>query len=255
VDILRETAEQSHEPDVKRYFRSLQRVYRKRLVLAKSLYTEERLLKINEGDKMEVLHFTAADLRNNTDIRLEPASDVATTKAGKAQTISQLASNGFFGDLNTQPELKSELLDRVGLGGIKEASNVHVERAQREHDKLKNGSIDQIFVAMTNPETGEDQVVNQDPDFPFDDHGIHYEVHRHYILSNEFNSLEEKAKVVLRAHTELHERALYEKEMQKQQLASMMAGQMQPQPQQEGAQAGPPMPPMEGPEGGGELAI
>ena len=243
VDILRETAEQSHEPDIQRYFRSLQRVYRKRLVLAKKIYSEKRLLKINEGDVLEVRHFTGADFRNNTDVRLEPASDVATTKAGKTQVISQLASNGFFGDLQMQPELRSELLNRIGLGGIKDSSNVHVERAQREHDKLKSDSIDQIFLAMTDPETGEDVVVNQDPDFAFDEHGIHYEIHRNFILSNEFQMLDEKAQVVMRAHTELHERATIEKQMQQQQVAQMM----QPQPPQEGGSGEIPIPGMEEP--------
>ena len=43
VDELQEAAEQSHVPDISRLYRSLKRVYRKRLIVANEIYTEERL--------------------------------------------------------------------------------------------------------------------------------------------------------------------------------------------------------------------
>lgn len=229
VDVLRETAEQSHEPDLQRYFRGMTRVYRKRLVLAKELYTEKRLLKINEGDGLEIISFTSADLRNNTDIRLEVSSDIAATKTGQTQLSIQLANAGFFGDLSANAELRSDLLKRIGVGGIAEDLNIDFERAQRENHKIKNDTIDDIFIAMPDEQTGEPVVVNQDPNFRFDNHAIHYDVHRRYMLSNEFQNLPERAQVILRAHMELHERALFEEQQKKIQAQMQLRSQMQPQ--------------------------
>lgn len=240
VDVLRETAEQSHEPDLQRYFRGMTRVYRKRLVLAKELYTEKRLLKINEGDKLQIISFTSADLRNNTDIRLEVSSDIAATKTGQTQLAIQLANAGFFGDLNELPEVRNDLLKRIGIGGMAEDINTDLERALRENNKIKNDMIDGIFIAMPNEETGEPVVMNQDPNFKFDNHQLHYNVHRKFMLSNEFNNIPEKAQVVLRAHMELHERALFEEKQKQIQAREQLMSQMQQQPQRQQPRRGQP---------------
>jgi hypothetical protein len=157
-----------------------------------------------EGSEISVMAFKAADLRNNTDVRLDLDSGISSTNAGRTQVIMNLVEGGFFGDLRADPETRQELLRRLGLGGFKDKINVDVERAEEENLKIANDSIDGIFLAATPPEGGEPIVENEDPFFKYDNHAVHYEVHRRFILSKEFTSIPTKARTVLMAHNDIH---------------------------------------------------
>jgi len=224
VDILRETAESSHGPDINRFYRSLKRVYKKRLVLAQILYTEERLIKISgKGTAIRVTKFKAADLRGNTDVRLELASGTTSTEAGKTNMITNLLQTGqFFGDLSQDPDTRQEILRRLGLGGFENKTSVDVERAEEENLRImaaqesdSGEKILGIFLADVNSETGEQEVVNDDPLFKHDNHLVHYEIHRRLIMAKEFKVLPEKAKTIMLAHADIHQQ-LYQQEQQAQ---------------------------------------
>lgn len=209
VDILRESAEQGHLPDLMRFYRSMKKVYRKRLILAKNIMTSRRMIKISgKGTDIEIVAFKGSDLRNNTDVRLELDSGISTTRAGQSKMIMDLIPTGLFGDLTMDPETRQDILRRIGLAGFKHKTNVDVERAEQENLKIMNDTIEGIFIAMPTEEGGEEKVVNDDPLFKYDDHAIHYEVHRRFILSKEFKTLPERATVVLIAHTDLHHKLM-----------------------------------------------
>ena len=204
-DIAKEATESSHQPDVMRFYRALKRVYKRRLILANNLFTEQRMLKIQgKGSEVSIMAFKASDLRNNTDVRLELDSGTSSTKAGQTQMIMNLVEAGMFGDLRADPETRQEILRRLGLGGFKDRINVDVERAEAENLKIANDQIDGIFLTMAPEEGAEPVVVNKDPYFKYDNHPIHYEVHRRSILSKEFETYTERARTVLIAHTDIH---------------------------------------------------
>ncbi len=248
VDILRETAEQAHTPDVDRFYRSLGRSYRKRLILAQILYTENRMIKIRgEGNEIKVMAFKAADLRNNTDVRLELDSTMSTTKAGQTQTILQMGQYGFFGDMQTaDPETRQEVLRRMGLAGFRHKTSVDVERAQVENMVIMNGKeIDRIQIL--NVEEGQEpEMVVRDPIFRYDDHPTHFEVHRRKILSPEFMRLPESTRTLFIAHNDAHAFKIEENRqamMEEMQMVEAMAGEKEA----EGEGAAPP--------GGGEALM
>ena len=248
VDILREAAEQAHTPDVDRFYRSLTRSYKKRLILAQILYTEERMIKAKgKGNEIKVIAFKAADLRNNTDVRLELDSTMSTTKAGQTQLILQMGQYGFFGDLQTaDPETRQEVLRRMGLGGFRHKTSVDVERAQAENMVIINGK-DVSEIQILSVEEGQPQMAVEDPRFRYDDHPTHFEVHRRKILSPEFNSLPDSVRTVFLAHNDAHAFKMEENReamMEEMQNIEAMAGEEKGGP--EGG-AGPP--------GGGEGAI
>jgi len=214
VDMLQEAAERGHTPDIRRFYRSLKRVYRKRLLLAEELYTEKRIMKIvNDASAIDVKMFKSSDLRGNDDVMLELTTGISSTKTGQTQTMISLAKEGFFGDLTQDPSLRQELLRRIGLGNLPNTISIDTNRAELEHEKIKfsvkddklDGSqIQGIMLAMPNQQTGELVVVNDDPLFKFDNHKIHYETHRNFILSPQFQDLKQEAQTVLIAHTDLH---------------------------------------------------
>jgi len=208
VDILKEAAEAGHGPDIARIYRSYQRVYRKRLILASHLFTEERMIKTGTlGSDVQVKAFKAAQLRGNTDVRLELDSGVASTRAGKTQTILNLVEAGMFPDIQNDVETRMEILRRVGLSGFKDKTSPDVKRAELENTRLKMGDIDGIMVLKPDPQRpGEflQETHSDDPLFKYDDHIIHFETHRRLIVSPEFQQLKPHAQAITLLHTDTH---------------------------------------------------
>jgi hypothetical protein len=218
VDILRETAERSHYPDTDRFNRSLTRVYKKRLLLAQEVYTEPRILKITgKGNKTEIKQFLGSDLRDNTDLTLELASSLSTTRAGKIELLMNMAEKGYLGDLTQDPELRAEFLTEMGLSGFAEKVNSDIARAEKENAQIAMGNFEGIFLlddeqepdpnADPNAPPPEPTVLQNDPLFMWDNHGTHGETHRRFLISAQFRDLDEKAKHVATQHTLAHKRA------------------------------------------------
>ncbi len=239
VDILREAAEQGHVPDILRFYRSLKRTYRKRLVLAKELATKEQLIKVaGKGSDVRIIAFKGSKLKNNTDVRLELSSGISSTHAGKTQSIIRLLETGFFGDINADPDLQQDIMRRLGLGTIAHQNNVHVERAEREHSYILQGMHDQIFVVAPpldeDPTTGEQiedtaadpEVLIDDPLFQFDNHLVHINTHIKFVLSEEFLTLKEEFRTILLNHIQAHQFAMDEA-IAKQQAATAVQKQKQ----------------------------
>lgn len=251
VDILQETAEASHGPDIMRFYRALNRVYRKRLILASKLYTEKRIIKVvGPNEDLAVKTFRASDLKNNTDIRLELASGIFKTKASEGNALIQLMQTGM---LKLDSITQRKVMVKLGFSDLAiDRPNVHLKRAEKEQAQVAAGDVSQIFtieLGEGEPMTMDSPVAIQDPLFKFDDHMIHHEAHVRFILSDEFKLLIEENRVIFMAHAETHKKFM-ELDMQKIQgemAANQAAMDQTGQPQEQPAQ-GPEMAPeaMEG---------
>jgi hypothetical protein len=201
---LRETAEQGKEPDLDRFNRALNRVYKKRLLIVQEIWPEERMIKVaGRGNSIKIRKFKGADLRDNTDVRLEPESGLIKTKSGQAGMIVNLVQAGFFKDQDISPTTRQEVLTRLGMTGFSDEIDVDVERAETENIAMASGGTDVMTTAL-NPETGEEEVVTDDPLFAIDNHVTHYEVHRKDILSAEFKERPIQCQVVAIKHAAAH---------------------------------------------------
>jgi len=251
VDILRDAAEQGHYPDLVRFYRSLKRTYRKRLILARDLYTEERMVKVGgKGKQKKVMAFSGANLRDNTDVRLELSSGIASTKSGQTQLIMELIKGGFFApDSGIEAEVRYELLKRMGLSGFKNKTNTDTERAMGENSIIANTDatgytietvvlgeqevqipvVPGVFLSIGNPETGEAEVLSDDPVFKYDDHNLHYEIHRSFIVSSEFSQMSTEAQEIMIAHTDIHKAMMDAQMMEAAQKQAAMQQTMEPQ--------------------------
>jgi len=208
VDILRDTAMQGHQPDVDRFKLSWGRVQKKRLLVVQELYTEERTIKIvGRGNKVNIKQFKASDLHNNTDVRMELDSGLSSTNAGKNQLLMQLAGQGMLGDVVNNPEIRQDLLIRMGLAGFADYENADIARADDENAEISANSYENIFIAPIGADgtlNPDDMPINDDPAFKFDNHKVHAEIHRRFILSSEFKDLPKKGQEVLIDHCSLH---------------------------------------------------
>lgn len=240
VDILSEKAEAGHLPDVKSYFRSLKQVYKKRLVLAQEIFTENRLLKIaGQGNRVYVKNFKGSDLRSNHDVRLEMDTSSATSQASKTEVILKLVEGGFFGeDINADPQTRSDIMKRLGLANFADKSNIHVERAERENASIANDDVDNIMLIASDENengepVGEPKVTNPDDLFPFDNHTIHLAVHGEYIVSPEFDDMTEPQQVVLLNHTMAHKKIVGQEQEAAMMQQAFVEGKLPPEEQEE----------------------
>jgi hypothetical protein len=207
---LRETAQQGKEPDVDRFNRSLTRVYKKRIILAQEIYTEERIGKIvGRGNQVKIFKFKSSDLRGNTDVRLELDSGLIATKSGQAQMMLNMVQAGFFqgGENAVAPDIKQEILQRMGMSTFTEQTNNDVERAELENAEVASGK-GEVMTAIMNPQTGEMEVVTDDPLFKYDNHAAHYETHRKFIISPEFKEVPVQLQSVIVMHADLHKKQI-----------------------------------------------
>lgn len=209
VDILRETAERGHAPDIERYHQSMNTVYKKRLLVPQEIYTEERMIKIaGRGNSIEVRTFKASDLRGNTDVRLELDSGLISTKSGQTDILMKMISSGFFSDVNIPPSTKEDVFRRLGMTGFTDEVNLDVERAEKENASIGSGDFSGIFLAEPNPKSGQidadSEVLSNDPKFKYDNHQIHFDVHRKFIISSTFKELPQRSQVVAYHHIDNH---------------------------------------------------
>lgn len=238
VDILRESAELGHTPDIERFYRSWNRVKKKQLIIAKDLITETRLIKMTgEGNEVIIKTFKGANLRGNTDVRMELDSGVSTTRAGQNQFIMKLIEQGFFGDIPSNPKIQYELLRRFGVSWVPNETSVHEDRAGRENSMVALATDKQIeiefedtnepvavlkglFFSRLNKESGEIDLLMQDEYFKYDNDQVHYDSHVKVILSPEFRKWPIPNQMVLIGHADMH---YYQMEAVKQQeLQAMM---------------------------------
>lgn len=208
---LRETAEQGRYPDVDRFNRSLTRVYKKRLLIAQEVMTEERMVKtLGRGNKVKITRFKASDLKGNTDVRLELDSGLIKTKSGQGQMLLNMIQAGFFKEGEVSPTIRQEVLQRLGMSTFTNETNDDADRAEEENTSMASGELT-VMLSETNPETGEDEVLNYDPFFKYDVHEVHFDIHRKLIISPEFRELPRQAQTVAMAHADLHQKQISEK--------------------------------------------
>ncbi len=241
VDVLRESAEQSHTPDVKRFYTSLKQVYAKRLILAKTIYTENRMIKVSgKGENVKVKQFKGSDLKNNMDVRLELDSGASTTKTGQTMMITEMAKSGVFNTDSTIPDdVQHELMKKVGITDFDTATSIHIERTERENSYIASATEEDVekieedgqliavilpglFTTITVPsedpnQPGEQIVISDDPAFKTENHQLCMEAHLEFILSPEFRYLPVFAQDIAINHYDAHNFALQQQQRQQMQ--------------------------------------
>lgn len=226
VDMLRESAEMSHAPDIDRFYRSWNRVKKKQIILAQAVFTETRLLKVaGKGNEIIVKSFKGSDLYNNTDVRMELDSGISSTRAGQNQFIMNLIQNRFFGDISQNPKIQYELMRQFGMSWMPTECSIHEEVAEYENSLVLNATEEDVILrkldndvivpiieglfyfdlnALSQGQPGDVEIISEDPLFKFGDHQIHYDSHVDAILSKEFKSLNPIIQQVLIRHTDIH---------------------------------------------------
>jgi hypothetical protein len=224
IDLLQEMASDRLAPIIKLIELGLARSGQLMLGLAQQYYIEPRLLRIRgSGGSIQVKRFTQADINGGVTISAKVGSGLPRTRAGRQAQIERLV------ELQMVPPDKAmkfmELGDYKGLSDQMEADEDH---AYREVEMLIKGqpiNPEAIQAAMEqvnrgiNPESGE--TLSGDPaeiqyllqraslqPGPVDNHGVHYDVLRSFMIGVEFQNLPPEIRQRFYTHAELTQAAM-----------------------------------------------
>jgi len=204
---------------------------------------------IGADGAFDTMLLKGADIASGTDIRIEPGSSYAKSKAAQEARVMDMFSVGII----DQPTA-SRLLEVGGVQKIMDTMNVAERKAQRENIKMKMMTLEDIEMARQQamqeimaglpPEAMQNEQIMQEiqnmpapaiiPVDDFDVHEVHIETHNKFRMSQEYEILPDEIKAQFADHVAQHEQILQERAM-----AQMMMG----QPPADGAQGGPEMGP------------
>lgn len=234
IDLLQEAAVDQVVPVIKRLEHCLADAGMMMAKLAQTYYIEPRLLKIKgPSGSNQVHHFMAADLQGGFTFHAEAGSGIPRTRAGRLMRIEKLIQLGVM-----SPQAAAKEMDLADMRSVTDGMAQDEDHALREHDKILNGiptnmqAYQSYMSALQqgfNPETGEPlqqqaemQMLVQKAQImptPYENVGIHLEVHRKYLTSGEFETLPEPVQALYLMHYQLT-----------QQQAASQTPQVQPQP-------------------------
>lgn len=200
------------------------------LCYVKQYWDMPRMVKVVGKDGyFNVISFRGADLRDNTDIRVESGSALPTSKSAKQAFLMDMMAQGFI-----PPEKGLELMEMGGVQRLYEDIQVDFAQASRENMRMGSVTQEQIsqyaqsFVGPPDPMSGEpsglvdphsgEPLVDQtgQPTEPplivpvnsYDAHQAHIQIHNNYRKSQEFEQLSQEAKNLFEQHVSQHQMAL-----------------------------------------------
>jgi hypothetical protein len=143
-----------------------------RLEIIQQKYDLPRLVKVLGRDKKrETAYIKGAEIRNNTDVRVQSGVDIISTKLAKREVVMTLIEKGLI----TDPRKAFELLGIKTVEEYMAEEFVDERQANRYVDIMKRKDI---YIAV-NPE---------------DNHDIHYRIFNNFRKSEEFETLPKKRK-------------------------------------------------------------
>ncbi len=141
------------------------------LQLVQDNYTEERLVKsVGRHRVTSVVAFMGSDLRDNTDVRVRPGTDIITTKNKKEQVVMAMIDKGLI----NEPRKALEMMGYKDVEDFVEDEFMDERQARRQLEIMKEGKV----------------VIHPNRD---DNHQVMYDTFNNSRKSEEWDSLPEKA--------------------------------------------------------------
>lgn len=217
ISFLQEQDESLIAPHFTSIEECIQKVAGQSLGYVKMFWDEARTVKIVgvEGS-FDVQTFKNADLRGNSDIRVEAGSSLPTSRAARQAFIMDLMKMGFI-----KPEEGLELMEVGGLNKIYERIQVDKRQAQRENLKMSTVTEEMIkehqetWLETVNPaatkDVDADMQLEPPPIIPvntWDRHEVHIEMHNLYRKSQSFERADSHTRMLFEEHVRMHTEAL-----------------------------------------------
>lgn len=202
---------------------AIEKIAAQSLKYVQMYWDEPRTVKIVgiEGT-FDVETFRGADLRSNSDVRIESGSALPTSRAAKQAFIMDLMKMGFI-----PPDQGLEIMEIGGIDKIYERIQIDKRQAQRENLKMRVVTDQDIQQHMQDFQAAHPEAL-QDPNSgtplspmpvplapplivsvnTWDNHDIHIQVHNDYRKSQNFENVDPVVKQLFEEHVKQHAEAI-----------------------------------------------
>ena len=200
IEAMQEQAFRRFGPLVKLWRSGLAQHERRKLLNIAKYWKEPRIVKIlGENSELESFYYEGADLIQATDMSVRVGIGMDFSQSAHRQKIMQAAQQGLLGDIRN-PAVRGKLLEQLGIKGFDSEYSLDAKKARRYLERFKNGE------EVAPPES-------------IDNHGVQFSVYKDYMLTSDFEALEEGIKDTIRQRAQIHQQVM----QQEQQKAMMEA--------------------------------
>ena len=192
---------------------------------------------IGADGAFDTMMLKGADIASGTDVRVEPGSSFAKSKAAQEARVMDMFAVGII----DQPAAL-RMLEVGGVQKVMDTMNVAERKAQRENIKMKMLSSGEVEMARMQameeimsqipPEAMENpEIMMELQNMPapliilvddFDVHEVHIETHNKFRMSQEYEILPDEIKEQFAQHVAAHEQIVQQKKLQ--QFLDMIPG-------------------------------
>lgn len=163
------------------------------LSLIQQLWSADKIIKVtSKNNKDDVEAFKVSDMKNNTDIRVEPGSAAPKSRAARQALIMELMKNGWIA-----PEDGLKYLQMVETNRLWDDMQIDSRQVQRENMMFKKGG---------------DVIIHS-----YDNHQLHVMFHQRWMKTQDFEVLPEEIKQKVEVHVQQHKMELIKFDQQQQQ--------------------------------------
>lgn len=228
---------------------AIERVAKHTLLLFQQFVDMKRKIKVVGLDgAFDTLLLDGADIKNGTDVRVEPGTAIGQSQAAKQAQVMDLVSLGII-----SPDQALKMLELGGPQKVLDIVNAAERKAQRENMKMKSFAEHPEEIEVANQEFMAEAMGSLDamapeemlmamqmlqeilpPVVPVDDfdiHEVHIETHNRFRMSQEYETLPEPVKEQFEKHVAWHQ------QMGGQQMQQALMAQMPPEIAAEDQQA------------------
>tara|TARA_R110002073_G_scaffold141383_9_gene292506 strand:- start:1013 stop:3202 length:2190 start_codon:yes stop_codon:yes gene_type:complete len=206
VELVQEQAFKRFGPAIKAWRAGLSEHEHRKLLIIHKYWKESRLIKnIGDNKETESFHFTGADVYRAEDMTVKVGIGANYSDVAYQQKIMKAAQLGVLGDIK-QPQVRGRVLEALGIDGFEGEYVLDAKKARRVLTAIRDGAGPEDL-----PEILE-----------IDNHQIQYGVLREFMLTSEFEKMDEGPKQALMQRAQQH-RQVIEQEQQKAMQAAQAA--------------------------------
>lgn len=218
IAYLQEQDDSKLAPTVASMEEGVERIGHHFLSHVQQFWDDERKIRVVGDDgQIEAFMFSKANIRGNTDLKIEAGSATPRSRAAKQAFITELGKMGWI-----PPDRALRYLDMAETGRLYEEMQIDARQAQRENLKMMGGMP---------------QAVNT-----WDEHAVHIAEHNSFRKRQAFEKASDEIKMLMEMHVQQHQQVLA-------QAMGTPIAPGQPLPQEAG-----PGPALQGPPPAGELS-
>lgn len=204
VELIQEQAFKRFGPAIRNWRIGLSEHEHRKLMLIEKYWKRARIVRaLGENKHTEANYFSGADVYGSNDMIVRVAAGMDRSKVAHQQKVMRVVEMGLLGDVR-QPHVRGKILELLEIEGFESEYVADAKKARR--------IIQSIIENVPNEE--------QPPPLPFDNHQVQLEVFREYMLTTEFEALDQTKQQML-----LQRAMIAQQQVQQQQQQAMQAAQ------------------------------